>query len=280
MRFALVFLLALPLLLPGPLSATELQDPADVTLTLPLEKRGPMRSTTPGVVFELREVERGKAFFGSMGATTVVYRLEAAGFPAGKTYSFFVWNWEKGEWRQLRTGFSADDQGHPVCLQGPPAEAEPATKASWCDPSKKEKLDGGRFSLTLFIPGQAFELALRSTDGEVNAFASAVLFPLEARDGSCHVWLQVLGPSLAAFRAEGEGFVPGETLAVTSRIGKAEHRFEIQITEEGTFDNQYLALDGPVRKNKKGGSASFRVVGQACTVTVNYDWGAKAFQTQ
>lgn len=120
--------------------------------------------------------------------------------------------------------------------------------------------------------GEAFEVRLVSDDGGLFASDTVYPFPIEAQDGACHLWAQLMSTDRKAFLMIGTGFgSPGSDVRTASSEDGGK-----DLLEGTTQVNPYGLLSVLVQHRKRGGLASFTAAGQECRVTVQYEFGRRA----
>ncbi len=213
----------------------------------PADKWG-SRYATPGVHLTLLEVKRTVLD----SETEVTYKVQASGFPKGKTYTLWQ-TFTEGATKPLLSGFYVDDSGQLISEQKLPLEQVP-------------------LRLRNFVDGERLEYGLISTDQTVRAFAKAVPFPIEARDGRCLLWLELISPEGNTFYVSGEGFQPGEWVTGVSRSEGEIRERKVKVSSDGTLPSWYLQ---PAVVGKVTGVASLTVTAKACNLAVQYRWQYK-----
>lgn len=215
---------------------------------------------TPGVQLSLVEVERRKL----AGGEVIRFRAEAQGVPLGKLYTLWVGPLHRST--PMITGYAPDPSGAMMCADSATAVGprKPA-QLGWCaEPLHEQGLSGGQFAY-----GEAFAVALVSTDDSVRAYARSIPYPLTASRDGCSVTGEML--TRQSFMFTGAGFQPGESLQVKMRFGSGDD-IRTQVADaNGRFD--VLAL--PSVHGKRGGDASIEVSATRCRVKLDYGWGDK-----
>jgi len=215
------------------------------------------RCSSPGVTLQLQEISRERGRRG----TNVKYRLVPAGFPRDIVYT--LWLWSAGsEPEALLTGFVADTSGSIVCGDSTSLRAVSRSKLRWCGGWISDWTAGG------FLPGEPYRIALVSTDESTRANALAFPFPLQSSDGTCRLRLELV--SWNAFAAWSEGFEPGDTLQTISRSGNEILSDSMTVLADST---PAPVIISPGVKGKRGGTATYTIVGRRCRVEVTYPWG-------
>jgi hypothetical protein len=156
----------------------------------------------------------------------------------------------------IASGFQLDDSGKLVSDEA----------------GKAVHLDEMTFAPGPYPRGAAWEAALVSADRTIRLFAKTVPYPIVASDGACAVSLELVSQRGDRFLASGSGFVLGDEVITESRYsGRVlqKHK-EVLSTEQLTLDVIAHGSRGA------GGSARYIVMGRACTVVVDYDWGEAA----
>ncbi|MGC2422613.1 MAG: hypothetical protein WA405_13290 [Candidatus Acidiferrales bacterium] len=219
---------------------------------------------------EFREIDRAR----DAGSTRIMYHLETAGFPEGKTYQ--LWVRQSGDQKvfPLVEGYSADPAGKLICASASPGTQEqtPASaRMMHC-----VSLEIFRYIVDHHVKGEPVDLAFVSTDGSVRAFARAFPFPIQAQDGKCSLTIEILASDGGFFNVHGEGFAPGENLKILFTSGKQKKEGSQQTSPQGDFEAGLL----PAVAGKKSGSATFAATGASCHPSVTFDWGKDALKPQ
>ena len=205
-------------------------------------------TNTVGTHLRLNEVERQKSDAG----IKIIYNLEASGFPKGKMYA--IW------WKRLgqqpviiSKGYYVNDTGEIVY-------------------EKNLLLRDVKFQSYKNVPGEPVEFALISDDQTVSAYAKAIPFPIEAKEGSHRLWVELASPGGEFFDIECEGFEPGEKVQT---ISKSEDEI-IQNTDTISAKGTLSVIMLPAVIGKQSGTATFTVIGKSCNLSVHYKWGPAA----
>jgi hypothetical protein len=218
--------------------------------------------STPGVQLVLVEAMRQ-----SVRKDVVVgYGITVRGVPAGRIYALWVKPTADKPYA-LMTGFTPDSTGAVVCADSATAnQPRVAAMLGWC----KRRLASVGLTAGQFALGEAYRVALISTDDSVRAYASAIPHPLQASAGACTITGEMHGPEVFAF--SGAGFRPGEALQITMRSGR-----EVINKSQHADDGGRLGIEIvlPAVKGKDGGDASYEVAGAGCRVVLRYGWGKK-----
>lgn len=213
--------------------------------------------SSPGVVFVLEETART-----TLADTTqeVTYRMSASGFPQGKTYS--LWFKRIGEEsKRLVNKLYVDDSGVMIAQ-----ELRPGIDVPFLPAPLAEVLP---LTLDHFQPGEPVSLSLVSEDKQIKGYGKAIPVPIEDRDGSCHLYLELITPDRMTYAAWGTGFAPNEEL-MTESLSNGEL---IRSKRSAESDGGFLQIVLPATKPKSQGSATFSVTGTSCSLLVKYDWG-------
>jgi hypothetical protein len=197
--------------------------------------------------------------------TLVTYRAVTSGFPVGKSFTVCVES-AGPEPFPLTGGWAAGPDGELVCSDSRPDRVQ----APPCSPAGTRLADL-TFGAVGYSVGEVHRLALVAADGSAKVTASAFPFPLEARNGTCRVWLERLeDPAGNLFVVRGEGFPPEAKATLLSRSGREELRDEFEVNPDGTLPpSMYM----PGVKGRRGGEAdvTFETVGCRCSLVV--PWG-------
>jgi hypothetical protein len=123
--------------------------------------------------------------------------------------------------------------------------------------------------LHTFARGECQDYVLMSSDGTIAAYGRVIPYPIEAKDGEHHVWVEML--TEYTFAVHGEGFEPGEPLRTTTSIDGDVSTSDSVYSGKGFV--AFLALRG----HAKGyGRVTYTVEGRACRLSVSFDWGPPA----
>ncbi len=208
------------------------------------------RYATPGVELTLQEVKRQRV----SGKMRVDYTLLVSGFPEGK--SFTLWAKPFGS--------------SPILLkQFGELYVDPSGKFV----AEKKTLRGIHLSALDYSKGEPYEVALISTDQTIKAFAKVIPIPVATKEGRCRLWMELVSANGTAFAINGEGFEPDEGVTTTSRSDGEVMESKHKASPEGKL----FAIVFPAVIGKPAGSASYTVVSRFCSLTVEYEWGARAF---
>jgi hypothetical protein len=111
-----------------------------------------------------------------------------------------------------------------------------------------------------------------STDETVKTYARVIPFPIEARDKSCHIWVEQTSFDGTLFMIWDEGFEPGEVIrATTTSEGETQSQ-----DNKVSSDGRCALILSPAVKGKDSGTASYTAVGKSCKVSLKFDWGRAA----
>jgi hypothetical protein len=221
-------------------------------------------SATPGVQLTLQEATRAPY----NGVTRVIYRLALAGAPEDRTYQlFFVL---PGEATAYRMGWRPNAEAAAVILCHQPSIECPALRPA--------EINGKTFGVYGYPKGKAVRLMVASADQSVKAFAEVFPFPLEARDGPCHLWAELIPDSQGrSFAFHGDGFPPGAKVVMSSRSGGEIQNRTINASANGSLPPTIIS---PAVAGQTSGVASLTAIGPACLPAVAYQWGSPALAEQ
>lgn len=204
---------------------------------------------TPGFELATHEGARER----SPQGTVLIYNLIGKGFPTGVAYK--LWGWAPGKSpRLLIDGVSFDKRGLVICASG----------AGFCPGSGKDDPVNIKAAATR---GEAIRLGVVSNDGKTAAFAEAVPFPIEAADKNCKV--SVVRQSVLAdtVQVRASGFTPYELLTVTTLPNGSSQG--PTVSAQGTWTGTaHTEVSG-----QTGGTATVKVSGHGCSVSVSFAWG-------
>ncbi len=212
---------------------------------------GPENSTA-GMQLNLVEMARTQDASG----TVVVYSLTSVGLPADQTFTLWARNFS-GEAASVVGEVRTDPAGKLVDAAGSPID---------------------RFQVSRMALGQAVNFKLSTADESIKVFAKTIPFPLEATDGKgCRLSAELMSRDGTVFHITGEGFEPNEALVVTSSSEGEIMNLARTAEPDGTFAPTILY---PAVVGKTSGSASYRVIGSGCDLTLQYQWGPPALEIQ
>ena len=215
-------------------------------------------TNSPGV--ELRAIEGPRSH--DDGGTVLTYNLAGKGFPPDLKYS--LWGWIPGHKPQKAiTGVSFDKRGVVVC-SGKPGSC---TGQGSDDPVNIK---------TTAVLGEPKRFAVVSDDGRVAGFAEAVPFPIQATDKGCKLSVIRQTPLAEMVLVRATGFVPYEMLNVSGRVGGLDAAHSPTVSPDGMWE----AMIGTKAAGQNAGSATIKVAGQRCTVSVTFNWGEGSAKEQ
>ena len=119
------------------------------------------------------------------------------------------------------------------------------------------------------MAGEPKRFAVISTDGSVAGFAEAVPFPVQASDHNCKVSVVRQSPVAEAVVVRASGYTAREPLSVTGNF-KAE---SAPRNPSASADGTWHALIDTQTPGQRSGTATIKVAGKACAVTVSFPWG-------
>jgi hypothetical protein len=202
------------------------------------------KSATPGVQLTLQEATRKH----TPGGTEVTYRVMASGLPDDKTYQLWSANDEISSFKLIDGNLDSDT------LRG--------------------RID---YTIHGYLKGEPLAIIVTSTDRTVQAFADVYPFPIEGKDGSCRLWVELISHRGTAFAVHGEGFAADEDVTTSSRSDGEDIRKAEKAHSDGTLSVNIVA---PAVVGKQSGTATFIAAGKSCAPTVNYEWGPPALKIQ
>jgi len=207
-------------------------------------------NATPGVRLELVELPRATA------TSPIAYRLRLTG--AARDLEFELWTQDFGAlFRKVASGFRADEEGNVVS-------------------AKPGKAGQGPMPITVrpgpFPQGAAWAVALVSADKSIRAFAAAIPRPMVSRNGACMLELELVSYKGDRFVATGTGFVPGDEVAVESRVAGRTIDKRKTISVEGRLPTDVIVYDAVGATSE----ARYAVTGRFCAVAIDYRWGKRA----
>ena len=191
---------------------------------------------------------------GPDGTPAIIFNLVAVGLPKDKVYQVWVQPSAQDAPTQLPYEFSIGDGGYVV-----------------------QKGSSAPFSFGLygFARGEAEVLALMTADKSYIAFGKTVIYPIEAKQGSSRIWVELRSPTGTIFIIYGEGFEPGEELEATSTFdGEVMRGIRQEVDGNGRFMLIYL----PAVLGRQSGLVTYAVVGKGGPLTVSFEWGPPALR--
>lgn len=213
---------------------------------------------SPGV--ELQAVEGPREH--TANGTALVYNLVGKGFPTNQTYS--LWGWIPGQKpREAIAGVSFDKRGVVVC----------SGKAGGCAAARPD--DPVNIKTTAVL-GEPKRFAVVSDDGKTAGFAEAVPFPIEATSRNCKVSVIRQSPLAETVLVSASGFVPYEMLKISANLGGMDTVHSPTTSAEGSWQ----AIVGTKAPGKDSGTASIKISGQQCSVTLSFNWGEGSAKVQ
>ena len=173
------------------------------------------------------------------------------------TEQYSLWGWIPGHKPQKAiAGVSFDKRGVLVC-SGKPGSCAATTPD---DPINIK---------TTAVLGEPKRFAVVSDDGKVAGFAEAVPFPIEATNKGCKISVVRQSPLAELVLVRATGFVPYEMLNVSGHVGGLDSIHSPTVSPDGTWQ----ALIGTKTPGQDSGTATIKVTGQQCSVSVSFSWG-------
>lgn len=208
-------------------------------------------NATPGIRLELVELPRAKG-----AASPIEYRLRLSGVAQG--LDFELWTQDFGAlFRKVGSGFRTDREGNVVSDRHDRRGAPP------------KPLTVGPGS---FPRGAAWGVALVAVDRSVRAFAATIPRPMVSRSGACMLELELISYKGDRFVATGTGFVPGDDVAVESKVAGRTIEKRKTISSEGRLPTDVIVYDALASASE----ARYAVTGRSCAVAIDYRWGKRA----
>lgn len=206
---------------------------------------------TPGTTVNFVKVGEGTS---PEGKPTINFSLAGVGLSKDKVYYL----WSKGLRQSAPTQYplemSIGDGGYVV----PKGSSAPMS-----------------LGLHSYAKGEALTVALMTADKSIIAFGKVILYPIEAKQGSRRIWVELIGATGNSFVIYGEGFEPNEELETTSASDGEVVKYKTKVNGNGQFVTMLL----PAVVGKQSGLATFTVVGKAGTLTVSFEWGPPALRS-
>lgn len=209
----------------------------------------PTETPTPEPTHFVIFVERGRGMVS--GKMTVTYAMVVTGFEPNKNFFMEFHKYVRGDLGQKIEAYTdglivrSSENGKAVTL-----------------------------GLQDFSPGEPYYVTIVDTNGDELASARTIPFPLEARGQDECVLSIIIGSSSGEiFQIEGKGFEPNEEIEFTSTSEGEVISSTISTKSDGTFENVLL----PAVIGKDSGDASVSAKGVNCDLSLEYSWGAAAF---
>lgn len=130
------------------------------------------------------------------------------------------------------------------------------------------------FSFGDFARGEALQFALISEDKTVMVFYKDIPYPLEARVGNYHIWVELWSPKGDQFIIWGEGFGPDEEIRAISDSYDEVVESKVKVDSKGRF----MTIVLPGIAGQESGFAAYSAVGRSGEVKVWYQWGPPALR--
>ncbi len=221
--------------------------------------------STAGARLTLVEEKRAKL----RNETSLGYAFSASGFPRGKSYDLWLWR-VLSKASVVWAGFYVDDSGKMDCLT---AQAKIERRAGVACTAELEKL---RTLVASSVRGERLRFALVSTDHTVRGFLDTIPFPVEQRDGRCHLSVELLSQRGDLFAIWGEGFEPGEEVALESSFAGKMEKSKQKASTLGEIGSAVF----PAASGRESGLANYSAVGKSCKVAVRYEWGLSSLRKE
>jgi hypothetical protein len=204
---------------------------------------------TPGTMLNFVKVGEGTS---PDGKPTIIFRPVAVGLSGDKVY--YLW------YKALR-------QSSPAQLT--PLEMSIADGGYVIPNGRSTPMSISCYS---FSKGEARVFALMTEDKSIIAYGKVILYPIQAKQDSRRIWVELAATTGNLFIIYGEGFEPNEELNVTSNSTGEVVEYKGNANDNGRFTNVLL----PAVAGKQSGLVTYTVVGKAGTLTVSFEWGPPA----
>jgi len=139
---------------------------------------------------------------------------------------------------------------------------------------RREDQKAESFSFGDFARGEALQFALISEDKSVTVFYKDIPYPLEARVGSYHIWVELWSPKGDQFIIWGEGFGSDEEIRTISTSYDGVVESKVKADSKGRF----MTIVFPSIVGQESGFAAYTAVGRSGEVKVWYQWGPPALR--
>lgn len=208
-------------------------------------------AATPGMALTLTETGRA----GPAGQTQVTYTAAVTGLPRDEVYTL----WQ-------------------MPLDGTPVVVD---ELVFSDAGELVSQRADSTWPTLVVSGyaraQAYSLALMNARETVRVFAKVFPFPIEATGaGGCRMWLELYNERGTHFLLDVVGFEPEEKVDTSFGVDPVEPGSGFTVDEHGAYHLSLLADPDEY----DGKHSAYTVVGEKCTVSVEYDLGVPAMDPQ
>ncbi len=114
-----------------------------------------------------------------------------------------------------------------------------------------------------------------TADESIIAYGKMILYPIEAKQGSSRIWVELGASTGDLFVIYGEGFEPNEELEATSTSDGEVLKGKNKADGKG----QLITVLLPAVVGKQSGLVTYTIVGKAGTLTVSFEWGSPALRS-
>ena len=189
--------------------------------------------------------------------TRTTYRVSTSGFAPDKTYKMLFSSLAIPKPSVMLSGILVDETGSLVSGKTSSGQTVQLSKFTW--------------TIEDYNKGEYLRVEIVSEDGSVYAVDELFPFPIEARDGPCHLWAAMVTKDRKAFAIIGRGFGPNsEVRTASSEDGGKD------LKEGPALVGSNDLFGAGVEHRNRGGIGTFVAVGQSCQVTLQYQFGRQA----
>ena len=207
---------------------------------------------TPGVELKLEEVLRSPGRRG----TQIAYRIVSNGFPQDKSYKLQTSSLSSPKPATLVTSIEVSETGSLTVGH-----------------VQNQPMDLSKFTLTIddYNKGEFLMIEVVSEDGTVYSRDRVHPFPIEARNGECRVFAELVTKDRKNFGITGTGFGPSTDVRINSSEddGKDTKSSSQRVGSDGSFVSA-------LAHRRAGGVGTFVAAGATCEVTLRYEFGRQA----
>ena len=134
-------------------------------------------------------------------------------------------------------------------------------------------MDLSKFTVMIdnYNKGEFFMIEVVSEDGSVYARDRVHPFPIEARDGDCRVFAELVTKDRKNLGITGIGF--GSSTDIRTTSSEDDGSDTKNSTERVSSDGSFLLV---VTHRRHGGVGTFVATGATCEVTLRYEFGRQA----
>jgi hypothetical protein len=210
------------------------------------------RAAPGGIQLELTEWPSAKV------SNAMSYRLRAVGLPRQIIFALFTKDFSHS-FHELASGFQLDGSGNIVSIESREGD-------------QSRRLDEMLLKPGPYPRGAVWEVGLVSADRAFRAFAKVIPHPINAREGTCTISIELISQRGDRFIASGSGFIPEDDVMTESRYSGRVIQKRKRISPDGLLPPDVIS-HGARGADR---SARYSIKGRSCDVAVDYDWGEPA----